>query len=456
MAQPIGTPIRCPQCGQPFSAVLEQLIDVGRDPQAKLRLLSGRTNVVRCPHCGFNAAVQTPLVYHDPAKELFIAFVPMSLNLPKAEQERMIGDMQRRLMNSLPPEQRKGYLFTPRMALTMQGLIDQILEADGITAEVRQKQQARIDLIQKLIDTPEDQLPAAVQAHNAEIDAEFLQLLAASIQVTAQQGQGALAERMARLSDRLMELSSAGRETLAAMQRQDAAMAWAEEALNKLGAAATRDQLVDLVLSADGDEEKVEALVAMTWPAMDYQFFETFTTRLETRPAAEQEQLTQLRDTLLELTAEAEQQNRAVMQRAVNTLNAILAEPDLDAAIRKHINEIDNMFMAVLSANIQEAQKRAEIALSARLKQIYERIAALVQEGAPPEVQFVNALLNAPDDAAAEKFIRERAGQLDPGVLELLDVVIQDLEAQEQGALADRLRGRRAQVAEVLGPQARA
>lgn len=454
MAQPVGTPIRCPQCGQPFNAVVEQIIDVGRDPQAKARLLNGRTNVVHCPHCGAQFAVQSPLLYHDPAKELLIAFMPMELGIAKSEQDRVLGDMQRRLMDSLPAEQRKGYLFTPRTALTMQGLVDQVLEADGVTAEVRERQQARMGLIQTLIETPDDQLPDVVKAHDAEIDEEFFQLLAATATVMAQQGQPQLAEQLASLTDRLVELSSAGAEIRATIDRQEAAFTWAEEALNNLGANATRDDLVNLAISADGDEEKVQAFVAMAWPALDYQFFQTFTERVERSPAGEQARLTALRETLLDLAAQAERQNRAVMERAAKTLNAIMAEDDLDAAIQQHLDGIDSAFMSVLSASIQQAEQRADVARAAKLKQVYERILSLMQQGAPPEVQFLNALLNARDDAAADRLIRERAGALGPGILELMDVVIGDLEAQGQDDLKQRLVGLRARVAEAVGAKA--
>lgn len=454
MAQPVGTPIRCPQCGQPFSAVLEQIIDVGRDPQAKVRLLTGRANAVACPYCGARFAVKTPLMYHDPAKELLIAFVPMELNLPNQEQERVIGDMQRRLMDSLPPEQRRGYLFTPRRALTLQGLLDQVLEADGITAEVRQQQQAKMQLIQTLVNTPEDQLPALVQAHDAEIDDEFFQLLVASIQVMAQQGQTELAQKMTALNERLVALSSTGREIVAEAQRQDEATRWASDALKALGASMTREQLADLVLSVHEDEYKVEALAALAWPAMDYSFFAAFTERLERRPALEQERLAQLREKLLEMTAYMEQQNRAVIQRAVNTLNAIMAANDVDAALREHLDEIDDMFMSVLTANLRRAEQQADLMRSAKLRQIYERVMALIQEGAPPEVQFLNALMNAPDSAAAEAVIRERSDGLNAAVIDLMDALIDDLKAQGHSEPADRLHSLRGRVAEAVRQKA--
>jgi hypothetical protein len=72
-----------------------------QEPQAKVRLLTGHLNTIRCPNCGAPNTVLTPLLYHDPEKELLIAFVPMELGLSKQDQEKTIGDMMRELTGQL-------------------------------------------------------------------------------------------------------------------------------------------------------------------------------------------------------------------------------------------------------------------------------------------------------------------------------------------------------------------
>ena len=102
--------INCPNCRQPVIAEIEQLIDVGIDPSAKSRLLSGVSNIIRCTACGFQGNLATPIVYHDPEKELLLTFVPSELGLPVNEQERIIGPMINKAVSNLPQEKRKGYL----------------------------------------------------------------------------------------------------------------------------------------------------------------------------------------------------------------------------------------------------------------------------------------------------------------------------------------------------------
>ena len=85
------TMISCPNCRQSITAELEQLFDVGVDPSAKQRFLSGAINIIQCPFCRFQGIYPTPLVYHDPDKELLITFIPTEISLPRNEQERITG-----------------------------------------------------------------------------------------------------------------------------------------------------------------------------------------------------------------------------------------------------------------------------------------------------------------------------------------------------------------------------
>ena len=63
------TQIACPRCRQMITANIEQLFDVTQDPQAKQRLLGGASNTARCPHCGYQGRLATPIIYHDADKE---------------------------------------------------------------------------------------------------------------------------------------------------------------------------------------------------------------------------------------------------------------------------------------------------------------------------------------------------------------------------------------------------
>ena len=122
-----NTSVACPQCRQPVAVHLEQLVDAGADPGAKQRLLKGQLNLLACPLCGQTSMLGTPLVYHDPAKELLLTFVPMELNMRLQEKENLLGSLTRQVVNRTPADQRKGYLLRPQEMLSMQNLINRIL-----------------------------------------------------------------------------------------------------------------------------------------------------------------------------------------------------------------------------------------------------------------------------------------------------------------------------------------
>ena len=168
------TQINCPQCRQPISADVQQVFDLSADPAAKNRLLSGQVNVAQCPSCGYNGALSTPVVYHDASKELLLTFVPPELALPRDEQEKVIGGLIKQVVDALPAEERKGYLFSPQSALTYQGMLERILEEDGITKEMIDAQQKRMNLVQRLATITDDEaLELVVKEEEANIDQEF-------------------------------------------------------------------------------------------------------------------------------------------------------------------------------------------------------------------------------------------------------------------------------------------
>ena len=84
LSQPV---INCPNCGAPFQPKIDQVLDVGQDPSAKNRLVSGQATAAMCPNCGFANEIATPIVYHDPSKELLLINVPMELGMSQDEQE---------------------------------------------------------------------------------------------------------------------------------------------------------------------------------------------------------------------------------------------------------------------------------------------------------------------------------------------------------------------------------
>lgn len=435
MARPMQQTINCPRCGQPFGAILEQIIDAGLDPTAKERLISGRVNLVSCPHCGYQGMVSTPLMYHDPEKQMAIIHMPMELNLSTEERERFIGEMTQAVMRNLPEDAPRGYLLQPGTALTMQGLVEHVLEAEGITREMLDAERRKIELIDELTRAPSEDVDRLIEENQDLVDMTFLQLLTAAAQSYSQNGQSRQSLRLLNLRSKLMETTEAGRE----LQAQEEAVMEATRELQGLGEQATRDQFVDLLVNAAGNATKLEALAMMGRGLLDYQTFELFSQRVDQAEGEQKEQLSRARERMLEIAAEYERQSQAVVEQAVNTLRTLLSASDVEAAVEQNLDRIDQTFLAVLQANLEEARRSGQVEVSSKLKQIRDKVLQIVQQSTPPEVLLINELLGTETDEQARELLRERRDLLSPDFVAVLGEVAEQLREMGREAEAERI-----------------
>ena len=431
--------VQCPQCGQQSTVAVTSLIDARQNPEAKNNLLSGNLNTVQCPNCGTAFTVAVPLVYHDADKELLITYVPAELMMQKDQQEKAIGSLMRQLTGQLPKDAIKGYFFRPREALTLQNLIEQILEADGITPEMMQAQRDRVRLVDTLMQAAPEARQKMIAEHDAEIDAGFFQALAAVGQRALQEGRPDVAQRLVELQEAALEHSTFGQQLQEQGRVQDAVMQSVTADISTLGPNAQRNDLIDLAVRYKDDDQKLQALVGLVRPALDYTFFEELTLRVGKAPAAERKALEDLRTRLVELTTMVDQQSQMALQNAVGFLRSVLGSNEPEALIRANPDQINDAFMAVLSANIEQAEQNGDLNASARLKQIYQAVVSVLQDSMPPALRFVNDLLSTESDEQAHAMLVERVGGFGDDLLETMDAVASMLAEQGEVELVQRI-----------------
>lgn len=447
--------VTCPQCRAQFPGEVEQIIDVQSDPASKNRLLSGNLNVQRCANCGAAFQVAAPLLYHDAGKEILISLVPIELGMNKDQQEKAVGDMIRDLTGRLPQESIRGYFFQPRSALTMQGLMETILQADGVTPAMMAEQRARVELIENFLSTPPDLLESVVQQHDAEIDVQFMQTLSMMAQRLAADGRNDIAEQLAALQFVLLEHSTFGKQIAQQAQEQEAVVREVATEIQQLGASADRAAFLNLALRYAGDNERLEALVGLVRPAFDYEFFQGLTHRIE-QAADEDERssLELLRSSLLELTQRVDEQAQLALQDAVQLLQMLIDAPDAQPLIAESLPFFDEAFMSVLQANLETAQKRGNIEVSAKLRTIYEQVMSALRDNMSPELKAINGLMAAADDEAARALAAEAASQYGEQLLPVIDAVQDMMAARGEPQIAERLKALRAMVEATLPPHA--
>lgn len=447
---PVSMTIRCSNCGQPFPTAVRTVVDAAQDPEGKSLLVTGRLNQAICPHCNATNLISTPILYHDASKELLLAFVPPQLGIKHGGEEKVVGDLLNELTRTLPQGSFKGYMLNPKRVLTVQGMIDQILQADGITPEMLEQQRRRVELIQKLLETHPDQLPALIQAHDSQIDRDFLMTMMAMTQRVAQSGQRDLAEHLVALQNLIVMHSSYGQDILRQQQEQEHIVAEVAQQLNQLGEKATREQFLELVLSYRDEPLKLEALVGLARPVFDYQFFQELSAYISKAPQQERDALEAMRDQLLKATEAMDKQTQAVMQNAARFLQMLVNSPDPDALIQENISRIDDVFMQVLSINLQESERRGDAQTAARLRDIYNRVVSILQAQMQPEMRFANQLLNAQSEDEVRQLLHSEAKTYGPVLLEVLDAIGEILQSQGQRAALQKLAFIRKEASAIL------
>lgn len=430
--------IQCVNCRTQFSTDVTMIVDA-RNAEDKTRLITGRLNTAQCPRCNTLNTVAAPMLYHDGSKEMLIVFVPMEVNLKKDDQERIIGDLVRDLTNSLPQNERKGYLFNPKRALTLQNLVDQVLEADGVTPEMMAEQKARVDFIQAILQTPPEQLEDYIKANDAKIDARLLQTMTVMAQRIADAGQAQAAEHVLALQGALVQLSSYGQELVRRQEMQEETVREVAARINDFGAQPTRGDFVQLALEYADDEDRLQALVGLIRPAMDQVFMNELTMAIAQAPADQRDRLDSLKERIVEMTAVIDQQAQMQLQQTVAFLQAVVNSPNPEQLLRENSDMIDDTFLAVLQANIEESERRQDAMTGGRLKQIYQMVMSMLQEGMRPELRFINELLEEEDDMRATLMIKEQAPQFGDALLDVIDAVSQVMAQRGDKETLERL-----------------
>lgn len=436
------TRINCPNCRQPVTADIDQLFDVNVDPTAKQRLLSGSFNIIQCPHCGYQGQAATPIVYHDPENELLLSFVPPEVNLPRDEQQRVIGNLINRAVDNLPQEKRKGYLFQPKEHLTLQSLVERVLEAEGISKEMIEAQQERLNLLQRLanIADKEARLEVIQQEHEL-IDADFFNILSRLHESAQMSGDQGSARRLEDLQVDLLDHTEFGRELTEQSEEIQAAL----ESLQAAGKELTRDKLLDIVAKAPTDT-RLRALVSLARPAMDYVFFQMLSDRIDRARGSGRQRLAEIRERLLELTQEFDEQMQVRVAEARELLNSIMGSDDISQATVQYLPRIDEQFIQVLNQEMEAAQKQKDEQRVNKLQQV----AAVLQQASapPPEVALLEELLEAPDDQARRQILEGHREEITPRFMEMVSGLVAQVQqsGQEDEAFVERLKSIASQV----------
>ncbi len=443
---------QCPACGSSFQTPLDQILDVRVDPQVKQRVLSEAVNVAQCPSCGWVGRLNVPFIYHDPGREIALLYLPPESGRNEAERQKAAGRLTRRLSDSLPPEERKGYLLNPETFITMDSLVRRVLELEGVTEEDMERSEAQQNLLRGLLEAEQEDWDEMIQEHDELIDESFFYILNQNMQMFAsireRQGEEQLPPQMQETLDKVERLQDYLAENHALGQK----LAARTEVLRPFIENPNRDTLVEALVSAT-DEETVEMLVQNGAPLMDYGFFQSLVKRIEeTEDEEERERLKALRRKVLDVRDKLVQSSQQALEKRARLLQDLIHTEEPLKMARSHLSELDEAFSHVLQNHIQQARQAGNQKYLNKLQELTEVLDDLMEQSMPPEVALVRRLLRAPSDEATTELLEENRELINPAFLQFLEAMEERSRESDDVEVANRLQGLREKAQRFVSP----
>ena len=431
----------CPRCGGQMIADVQQIFDVGVDPMDKERLLRGAANIAVCPACGYQSQIAMPIVYHDPEKELLLTYFPAELNMSLPEQQKIIGPLITKVVNSLPPEKKKGYLFQPRTMLTFDTLFETILEADGITKEMLNEQKYKGELIRRLLQTSPESLVEVIHQEESHIDQSFFLMLNNTLDAAVQMRDKNAFETLKNLQEVLFRETEYGRELKAKADSTQKAIT----DLQAVGENLNRETLLDLVLNSP-DDSYLQTLAGLARNGMDYEFFSKLSSRIDAAEGEEKEKFSKIRAQLLELTKQIDKALAEEKEMRRKLLEEILKQDDMESAVYQVVRAIDQPFTDVVNEELAAARKAGDFMRSGKLQKLLDIIQKLYT--APEEIQRLEQMLGAETEEALKALIDEEPELASPEMKKLVNELIE--EGKSQNSLTPEVTEKLQMIQKVL------
>jgi hypothetical protein len=311
-------------------------------------------------------------------------------------------------------------MFQPQTILSMQTLLDTVLETEGVTPEMLARQRGQSELLQTLLESDRETVDQLLAARADEIDEQFFAMVGMLAETAEQSGQNEALLNLTNLRAKLYRDTETGQRLEA---QQLAIHAFNREA--KAAEGVSPELLLKHILANRKDPDIVEALAMAAIPALNYEFFLLLSERIEKRERSgiDASDFVALRERLLALQQEIDRQSRQVLERASQTLQAILAAKDIGQAIRDNLDKIDDGFMYVLSASISQAEESGDSEQAQVLIAVYEMIREELEPELPQEIHLLNQIMSLDDDAERRRLLDEMPEMQTPEFLELVQAV---------------------------------
>jgi hypothetical protein len=231
---------------------------------------------------------------------------------------------------------------------------------------------------------------------------------------------------MVDLQTQLLEETEFGRNLKESVGELEAAT----KVLQEVGQGLTREKLLDIVLESPSDA-RVRAYATIARGGMDYQFFQLLSERIDKAAPDEKARLEAVREKLLDFTNEIDKQMEARSKQAQEFVESLLAQEDIVKAVRDNLNNFTQDAVDIVNQLLRQASEKSDYTRMGKLQKMVE---ILREVSTPPEVAFIEQLLDAPDDGTLDQMLDANKDLLNDQFMEaLIGLVAQVDQASEQG-----------------------
>jgi len=419
-------------------------LDVRVNPEVKNRLLSGSVNVALCPACGTGGMLNLPFIYHDPEKEVALLYLPAEIGNTEVQRQQAAGRLTRQLMDAMPQEERKGYLFQPEVFLTIENLIKRVLELEGVTEEDLARNQQQRVFLDKFLSALEEDWPQLIAENEALIDENFFGLLQYTMQIVAMAGtESGDYGRVQKAFDYLVENTAFGRRL---NKRSEVLRTFADNP--------DQNSLLEAMIAAP-DDETLMVLVQSGISLMNYTFFQLLVNRIEsTEDPLEKARLVELRRKILEIRDTLAEASEDIARSRAELLEKLVNTEDPLKMARSYLSELDDTFALVLRSEMMAARNRGDKQRVEALQRIANVVSQVAEENMPGEVVLVRRLLMATDEQA-QALLQNNQHLLHPQFFQFLEGLEATTREQGDTQTAEQLAHIRV-LAQRYAPQAQA
>jgi hypothetical protein len=191
------------------------------------------------------------------------------------------------------------------------------------------------------------------------------------------------------------------------------------------------------------NEARLKAYVSLARNGMDYVFFQNLTEMIDKSSGAPKAKLEDLREKLLKLVDEIDKQLESRYKQARELVEKILGQEDVAKATQDNLDAFTQDAVDVVQTSLRQASEKNDYARMGKLQKMLEILQAA--SAPPPEVAFIEKLLDATDETGIEKMLAANENIVNDAFMEALNGLVAQVATQaangnsEAKALAEKM-----------------